>query len=248
MLYAIRVFEVNMERLQKVIASSGIASRRKAEELINKGKVKVNGNIVTELGTKVSGNDTIEVDGTILKRDSVKEYYLLNKPRGVISSVSDDLSRPTVVDYIDTDARIYPVGRLDYDTTGLIILTNDGELTNILAHPRNKIPKTYIAKIEGLLNKDDIDRLRNGILIEGRKVVVENFKIRDKDFEKKTSLIELTIFEGRNHIVKKLFESLHHPVIRLSRIKIAFLNSENLKSGQYRKLSIKEVKKLYSLK
>lgn len=248
MLYAIRVFEVNMERLQKVIASSGIASRRKAEELINKGKVKVNGNIVTELGTKVSGNDTIEVDGTILKRDSVKEYYLLNKPRGVISSVSDDLNRPTVVDYIDTDARIYPVGRLDYDTTGLIILTNDGELTNILAHPRNKIPKTYIAKIEGLLNKDDIDRLRNGILIEGRKVVVENFKIRDKDFEKKTSLIELTIFEGRNHIVKKLFESLRHPVIRLSRIKIAFLSSENLKSGQYRKLSIKEVKKLYSLK
>ena len=248
MLYALRVFEVNMERLQKVIASSGIASRRKAEELINKGKVKVNGNIVTELGIKVSGNDTIEVDGTILKRDSVKEYYLLNKPRGVISSVSDDLNRPTVVDYIDTDARIYPVGRLDYDTTGLIILTNDGELTNILAHPRNKIPKTYIAKIEGLLNKDDIDRLRNGILIEGRKVVVENFKIRDKDFEKKTSLIELTIFEGRNHIVKKLFESLHHPVIRLSRIKIAFLNSENLKSGQYRKLSIKEVKKLYSLK
>lgn len=237
-----------MERLQKVIASSGIASRRKAEELINKGKVKVNGNIVTELGTKVSGNDTIEVDGTILKRDSVKEYYLLNKPRGVISSVSDDLNRPTVVDYIDTDVRIYPVGRLDYDTTGLIILTNDGELTNILAHPRNKIPKTYIAKIEGLLNKDDIDRLRNGILIEGRKVVVENFKIRDKDFEKKTSLIELTIFEGRNHIVKKLFESLRHPVIRLSRIKIAFLSSENLKSGQYRKLSIKEVKKLYSLK
>ena len=248
MLYAIRVFEVNMERLQKVIASSGIASRRKAEELINKGKVKVNGNIITELGTKVSGNDTIEVDGTILKRDSVKEYYLLNKPRGVISSVSDDLNRPTVVDYIDTDVRIYPVGRLDYDTTGLIILTNDGELTNILAHPRNKIPKTYIAKIEGLLNKDDIDRLRNGILIEGRKVVVENFKIRDKDFEKKTSLIELTIFEGRNHIVKKLFESLRHPVIRLSRIKIAFLSSENLKSGQYRKLSIKEVKKLYSLK
>ena len=248
MLYAIRVFEVNMERLQKVIASSGIASRRKAEELINKGKVKVNGNIITELGTKVSGNDTIEVDGTILKRDSVKEYYLLNKPRGVISSVSDDLNRPTVVDYIDTDVRIYPVGRLDYDTTGLIILTNDGELTNILAHPSNKIPKMYIAKIESLLNKEDIDRLRNGILIEGRKVVVENFKIRDKDFEKKTSLIELTIFEGRNHIVKKLFESLHHPVIRLSRIKIAFLNSENLKSGQYRKLSIKEVKKLYSLK
>lgn len=237
-----------MERLQKVIASSGIASRRKAEALISKGKVKVNGNIVTELGTKVSGNDAIEVDGTVLQRDSVKEYYLLNKPRGVISSVSDDKNRPTVVDYIDTDARIYPVGRLDYDTTGLIILTNDGELTNILAHPRSKIPKTYIAKIEGLLNKDDIDRLKSGIMIEGRKVFVQNFKIRDKDFEKKTSLVEVTIVEGRNHIVKKMFESLKHPVIRLSRIKIAFLTAENLKSGQYRKLSIKEIKKLYSLK
>lgn len=237
-----------MERLQKVIASSGIASRRKAEALISKGKVKVNGNIVTELGTKVSGNDAIEVDGTVLQRDSVKEYYLLNKPRGVISSVSDDKNRPTVVDYIDTDARIYPVGRLDYDTTGLIILTNDGELTNILAHPRSKIPKTYIAKIEGLLNKDDIDRLKSGIMIEGRKVFVQDFKIRDKDFEKKTSLVEVTIVEGRNHIVKKMFESLKHPVIRLSRIKIAFLTAENLKSGQYRKLSIKEIKKLYSLK
>lgn len=248
MLYALWIFEVSMERLQKVIAESGFASRRKAEELINQGKVKVNGNIITQLGTKVSGNDTIEVEGTLLKRDSIKEYYLLNKPRGVISSVSDDKNRPTVIDYIDTDARIYPVGRLDYDTTGLIILTNDGNLTNILAHPSHKIPKTYIAKIEGLLNKDDIDRLRNGIIIEGRKVIVENFKIRDKDFEHQTSLVELTILEGRNHIVKKIFDSLHHPVIRLSRIKIAFLSSENLKSGQYRKLSIKEVKKLYSLK
>ena len=180
--------------------------------------------------------------------EKVKKYYLLNKPRGVISSVSDEKNRPTVVQYIDTDARIYPVGRLDYDTTGLIILTNDGELANILAHPRNKIPKTYIAKIEGLLNKDDIDRLRNGILIEGRKVVVENFKIRDKDFEKKTSLVEVTIVEGRNHIVKRMFESLKHPVIRLSRIKIAFLEIGKLKSGQYRELTIKEIKKLYSLK
>lgn len=237
-----------MERLQKVIADAGVTSRRKAEELIINGKVRVNGEVVKTLGVKVSGNDIVEVNGVMLQNEKVKKYYLLNKPRGVISSVSDEKNRPTVVQYIDTDARIYPVGRLDYDTTGLIILTNDGELASILAHPRNKIPKTYIAKIEGLLNKDDIERLKSGILIDGRKVAVEDFKIRDKDFDKKTSLVEVTIVEGRNHIVKRMFESLKHPVIRLSRIKIAFLEIGKLKSGEYRELTIKEIKKLYSLK
>lgn len=237
-----------MERLQKVIADAGVTSRRKAEELIINGKVRVNGEVVKTLGVKVSGNDIVEVNGVMLQNEKVKKYYLLNKPRGVISSAHDEKNRPTVVQYIDTDARIYPVGRLDYDTTGLIILTNDGELANILAHPRNKIPKTYIAKIEGLLNKDDIERLKSGIMIDGRKVAVEDFKIRDKDFDKKTSLVEVTIVEGRNHIVKRMFESLKHPVIRLSRIKIAFLEIGKLKSGQYRELTIKEIKKLYSLK
>lgn len=237
-----------MERLQKVIADAGVASRRKAEELILNGQVRVNGEVIKTLGVKVSGNDIVEVQGVMIDREKVKKYYLLNKPRGVISSVHDDKNRPTVVDYIDTDVRIYPVGRLDYDTTGLILLTNDGELANLLTHPRNKIPKTYIAKIEGLLNKDDIERLRRGIMIDGRRVVIEDFKIRDKDFDKKTSLIEITIVEGRNHIVKRIFESLKHPVIRLSRIKIAFLEIGKLKSGEYRELTIKEVKKLYGLK
>lgn len=237
-----------MERLQKVIADAGVTSRRKAEDLIINGKVRVNGEVVKTLGVKVSGNDIVEVNGVMLQNEKVKKYYLLNKPRGVISSAHDEKNRPTVVQYIDTDARIYPVGRLDYDTTGLILLTNDGELANRLAHPRNKIPKTYIAKIEGLLNKDDIERLKSGIMIDGRKVAVEDFKIRDKDFDKKTSLVEVTIVEGRNHIVKRMFESLKHPVIRLSRIKIAFLEIGKLKSGQYRELTIKEIKKLYSLK
>ncbi len=237
-----------MERLQKVIAEAGITSRRKAEALILAGKVRVNGEVVKTLGVKVKGDDIVEVDGVMLQNEKVKKYYLLNKPRGVISSVSDEKGRPTVVDYIDTDVRIYPVGRLDYDTTGLIILTNDGELANILAHPRNKIPKTYIAKIEGLLNKDDIARLKSGIMIDGRKVAVADFKIRDKDLKKKTSILEITIVEGRNHIVKRMLASLKHPVIRLSRIKIAFLEIGTLKSGQYRELTIKEVKKLYSLK
>ena len=237
-----------MERLQKVIASSGVTSRRKAEELITQGKVRVNGEVVSELGVKVSGNDVVEVNGVMINRDNAKKYYLLNKPRGVISAVSDDKGRSTVVDYINTNERIYPVGRLDYDTTGLIILTNDGELTELLTHPKNQIPKTYVAKIEGLLNKDDIDRLRAGVMIEGRKAYIKDFKIRDKNFEAKTSIVEVTITEGRNHIIKKIFESLKQPGISLSRIKIAFLEIGNLKSGQYRELTIKEVKKLYSLK
>ena len=236
-----------MERLQKVIANSGVTSRRKAEEMISKGNVRVNGKVVTELGVKVSGNDIIEVDGVTINRDTKKVYYILNKPREVITSVSDDKNRKTVLDCINTDIRVYPVGRLDYDTTGLIILTNDGELANKLMHPSNKIKKTYIAKIEGLLNKDDIDRLKRGINIDDRKVEIVNFKIRDKDLVKNTSLIEITIIEGRNHIVKRIFESLKHPVIRLSRIRLAFLDIKNLKSGEYRELSLKEVKKSYSL-
>lgn len=236
-----------MERLQKVIASSGITSRRKAEDLIKAGEVMVNGEVVREIGVKVTGNDIIQVEGVTINRDIKKVYYLLNKPRGVITSVKDDKGRKTVVDLIDTEMRIYPVGRLDYDTTGLLILTNDGELANILMHPSNKIPKTYIAKIEGLLNKDDIERLKNGVYIEGKKTYIEHFKIRDKNIEKNTSLVEVTIIEGRNHIVKKIFLSLKHPVIRLTRIKEAFLDIKDLKSGEYRELSIKEVKKLYSL-
>ena len=237
-----------MERLQKIIAESGYTSRRKAEELIKNGKVMVNGKKVTELGTKASFGDEILVEGNLIEYQE-KVYYMFNKPRGVVTTTKDDKGRKTVLDFFDDEEkRIYPIGRLDYDTTGLIILTNDGELTELLTHPKNQIPKTYVAKIEGLLNKDDIDRLRAGVMIEGRKAYIKDFKIRDKNFDAKTSIIEVTITEGRNHIVKKIFESLKHPVIRLSRIKIAFLEIGNLKSGQYRELTIKEVKKLYSLK
>lgn len=237
-----------MERLQKVIANSGFTSRRKAEELIKEGKVKVNGKVIKELGTKVSYDDSIIIDGVLLKKEENKEYYLLNKPRGVISSVSDDKNRKTVVDLIETETRIYPIGRLDYDTTGLILLTNDGELTNILSHPNNNIEKTYIAKIEGILSKENIDALKKGIIIDGRKCKPVIFKVRKKDLEKNTSMVEITIVEGRNHIVKKLFHELKHEVIKLKRESYAFLTLDNLKSGEYRMLSIKEVKRLYSLK
>ena len=237
-----------MERLQKVIASYGYASRRKAEELIRKGKVMDNGKIITELGTKVEGNDVISIDGVIINKDVKQEYYLLNKSRQVISSVVDKEGRITVRDLINTDARIYPIGRLDYDTTGLIILTNDGDLANLLMHPSFEVEKTYVAKVNKVLDKDDIKKIKSNIVVEGRKVVIKRFKIKKKDFEKNTSVVELTIVEGRNHIVKKIFASMNIDVIKLSRVGYAFLTIDNLKSGEYRNLTIKEIKKLYALK
>lgn len=237
-----------MERLQKVIASSGYTSRRKAEELITSGKVCVNGKLVTELGTKVEPSDTITIEGKTINKEVQKEYYLLNKPRGYICSLDDELGRKTVVSLIDTKARIYPVGRLDYDTTGLLILTNDGELANILMHPSNKVEKTYIAKIEGILTSEEIATLKKGISIDGIKCYPTRVKQRKINKEKNTSLVEITIIEGRNHIVKKLFNSLKHDVIKLKRESYAFLDVKDLLSGEYRTLSTKEVKRLYSLK
>lgn len=234
-----------MERLQKRIANSGYTSRRKAEELIVQGKVRVNGVVVRELGTKVSGTDTIEVEGKTLEENTKKVYYLLNKPRGVISSVTDDKNRETVVSLIDTEERIYPIGRLDYDTTGLLLLTNDGELANKLMHPKYEIEKTYVAKIEGVLTPSEFYALKKGIMIEGRKVVPTHLKVRKSTED--SQIIEISIVEGRNHIVKKIFESFHHHVSKLKREGYAFLTLGNLKSGEYRELSLKEVKKLYSL-
>ena len=166
-----------MERLQKVIAEAGIASRRKAEELIVKGKVKVNGKIITELGTKVNTSDEIEVDGKLIEKET-KEYYLLNKPRGVITSTSDDKGRKTVVDLINTTSRIYPVGRLDYDTTGALLLTNDGEFANILTHPKNKIDKTYLAKLNGIIKGEHINKLKDGVMLDDQLVKPSRVKLK----------------------------------------------------------------------
>ncbi len=235
-----------MERLQKIIANSGVTSRRKAEELILKGRVKVNGEVICTLGTKVTENDTIFIDDVPLEKKEKKVYYLLNKPRGVISTVFDDKNRKTVVSLIDTEERIYPIGRLDYDTTGLLLLTNDGKLANLLMHPKNEVEKTYIAKIEGILTPSEFYQLKKGITIEDRKVIPTHLKVRKK--EENSTIVEISIVEGRNHIVKKIFASLGHDVQKLKRESYAFLSLGNLKSGEYRELSLKEVKKLYSLK
>ena len=237
-----------MERLQKIIANSGYTSRRKAEELITQGRVYVNGEKVTTLGTKVSYNDTIVIDGKTINKDIPKEYYLLNKPRNYICSLNDEKKRKTVVSLIETDTRIYPVGRLDYDTTGLLILTNDGELANILMHPSNNVEKVYIAKIEGILTTEEIYKLKDGVVVDGIKCVPKRVKIKKRDLEKNTEIVEITIVEGRNHIVKNIFKELGHAVEKLKREKYAFLELNGLRSGEYRMLDLKEVRKLYSLK
>ncbi len=235
-----------MERLQKVIAQSGYCSRRKAEELISMGKVKVNGELVTELGTKVNYTDTIVVNGKTLNQKEEKIYYLLNKPRGVITSAKDEKGRKTVLDLIPDDKRVYPVGRLDYDTTGVLLLTNDGELTNLLIHPSNHVEKTYIAKVKGLVMKQDIEKLCKGIIIDGKRTSKAKAKVKKKDKKANTTLIQLTIYEGRNHQVKKMFEAVGYEVLKLKRERFSFLTTTGLKSGEYRLLSVKEVKTLYS--
>lgn len=235
-----------MERLQKIIAESGYCSRRKAEELIKNGKVIVNGKVIQELGTKASYSDDILVDGKKIEKEE-KEYYIFNKPRGVITSTSDEKGRKVVTDYFNSNKRLYPVGRLDYDTTGLLIVTNDGELSNLIMHPKNEIEKLYIAKIEGIIKGTEINILKNGIVLDGIKCVPKRVKLKKFDKKTNSSIVEIIITEGKNHEVKRLFESVGFKVDKLKRERIAFLTLGNLKSGEYRKLNIKEVKQLFSL-
>ena len=236
-----------MERLQKKIANLGYCSRRKAEELITKGLVEVNGEVVTKLGTTVKPGDIITVEGNILDNSRSFEYYLLNKPKGVVTTTNDEKGRTTVIDLIETNARIYPVGRLDYDTTGILILTNDGELANLLSSPSSNVDKTYIAKVEGEVTIPNIQALRKGVVIDGIKTKRAKVKLKSVDKKKKTSIVELTIHEGKNHQVKKMFEVLGYKVTKLRRERYANLNLKGLMPGEYRPLSIKEVKVLYSL-
>ena len=322
-----------MERLQKTIAKAGIASRRKAEELIVSGKVKVNGVVVTELGTQVSPDDDISVNGVVLKKEEkvyyllnkprrvissvsdekgretvlaylsdVKEriypvgrldydtsgillltndgdfanammhpsshlpktyevavngvvlkkeekvYYLLNKPRRVISSVSDEKGRETVLAYLsDVKERIYPVGRLDYDTSGILLLTNDGDFANAMMHPSSHLPKTYEVAVTGVLTDDMLNRLAKGIMLSDGKTLPAEVVLLERSTKKNKTVLHITIQEGRNREVRRMMEYFHCEVTRLNRIGYGFLDLGNLRQGQYRKLRSFEVRKLLAM-
>ena len=239
-----------MERLQKVMAESGVASRRASEKLIAAGHVAVNGQVVTELGTKVTKGDQVTVDGVPIKREPLK-YYLLNKPRGVVSTAHDDKGRRTVVDILkddDVEERVYPVGRLDYDTTGILLLTNDGALANKLMHPKFEVEKTYIAKVKGVLSNHDLQKLRQGVIVDGRKTQEAKSKLLEVADNRQSSRVRLTIHEGHYHQVKRMLKAVGHPVIKLHRESYGPLNLYGLASGgQWRELKPNEVKQLKNL-
>jgi len=234
-----------MERLQKFLSECGVASRRKSEELILSGKVKVNGQIVDSLGFKVSDKDEVEVNNIKVSKQD-KLYYLLYKPEKTICSVKDEKGRKTVIELIDTNEKIFPVGRLDYDTSGLLLLTNDGEISNKLTHPSGNIEKTYYAKLDGIINYKEIEELEKGIVLDGVKTKKCKAKIKKVDKKNNKSYVEITITEGRNHQVKNMFAYFNYKVLKLKRIKYAMFDLSGLSIGEYRKLTIKEVKQLYN--
>ncbi|WLR43781.1 pseudouridine synthase [Bacillus carboniphilus] len=236
-----------MERLQKVIAHAGVASRRKAEQLILEGKVTVNGQVIKELGTKVTNNDRIEVEGVPVNREA-PVYFLMYKPKKVISSAKDDKGRRTVVDFFDhIDKRIYPIGRLDYDTSGLLLLTNDGDFSNKLMHPRYGIEKTYIAKVKGIPEREKLKQLERGVRLEDGKTAPARIKIQSIDKKKQTCIIEMVIREGKNRQVRRMLDFIGHPIMKLKRERYAFLTLQGLKPGEIRELSPHEVKQIRAL-
>ncbi|GAX00110.1 pseudouridine synthase [Secundilactobacillus mixtipabuli] len=234
-----------MERLQKVMAHAGVASRRSSEKLITSGHVKVNGQTVTELGVKVGKHDQVTVDEMPIQTE-MPIYILMNKPRQVVSTVSDDKHRKTVIDLLDDEIkeRVYPVGRLDYDTTGLILLTNDGELANQLTHPKYEVDKTYVAKVEGVPTNEELKNLRKGVSVDGKRTAPAHSKLLSSDDKRKTAIVSLTIHEGKNHQVKKMLQAIGHPVMKLKRETYAFLTLKGVMPGEFRELKPEEVKEL----
>lgn len=229
--------------MQKIIAGSGIASRRKAEELILAGKVSVNGKIVKELGTKASYSDIIKVDGKQIKREE-SVVFIFNKPKNVISSCKDDKGRETVLDYVKEPYRLYPLGRLDFDSSGLLLLTNDGALTQKILHPKFEVEKTYDVTINRILNKETIVRLQNGVKIDDYISAPCKIKLKNINENKNISHLNITIHEGKNREIRKMFKTQGIDVIKLHRIKEANISIGDLKSGEYRRLKPYELTKL----
>jgi 23S rRNA pseudouridine2605 synthase len=235
-----------MERLQKIIAKSGVASRRKAEEMIKNGRVRVNGKVVTELGSKAEFSDIVEVDGKKIALEE-KVYFVLYKPSGIVSTVDDQFNRGAVVDLIAEKERVFPVGRLDYDTSGVLILTNDGDFANMLTHPKFKIEKEYYVKISGLLRKESSKILSKGIIIEGEKMQPAKIKDVKYDDKKENTFLHIIITEGKYHQVKNMFKTLGHEVLKLKRVRFGSVTLDGMFEGQYRTLKPHEIKTLYHL-
>lgn len=233
-----------MVRLQKYLADAGVASRRASEKIIAEGRVSVNGEIIREMGVQIDENyDTVELDGEVIKNAEKKVYIMLNKPVGFITTVSDDKGRPTVMELVsDISSRIYPVGRLDYDTEGLLLMTNDGDLTYCITHPKHDIAKTYVAEVTGDVSMDTIIQLRRGVVLDGQKTSPAEVEVVGAT--QYGTKVEITIHEGRNRQVRRMFEALGCVVKKLKRTKEAGLVLGHLPLGKWRKLSESEVNML----
>lgn len=247
-----KIKDNNKERLQKYMARCGVASRRKSEELIQDGHVKVNGMVITEMGYKISKGDEVEVDGELISPEEIKKYYLMNKPRSCLSTVSDPKGRKTVISILpDTlkQYRLFPVGRLDYDTKGVIILTNDGEFMNMLVGPKSNVEKEYLARVVGIVTKEELMILEKGVRIkddnnkyyESRPCLCE---IESVDRDNNSTLVRITIQKGKYHQVKRMLEYINHDVKRLTRVRFGVLSLGDIKEGEIRELTIHEVKQL----
>lgn len=227
-------------RLQKALAQAGVASRRASEEMIAAGRVEVNGQIVTEQGMRVDPErDTIRVDGSRIPPPRRHLYLVLNKPRGVVSTMDDPQGRPTLEQYLPRNQRLFHVGRLDTDTEGLLILTNDGDFANKLTHPSHEVPKTYLAEVEGLLDNKILRRLEKGLKLEDGPIKPDKVKLVTR--AESRSLVQITLHEGRNRIVRRIFDSIGHPVRQLSRISIGPVRLGQLPIGETRELTREEL-------
>lgn len=237
------------ERLQKFLAEAGVASRRKAEELIAQGKIQVNGETVTEMGRKIDPKkDEVTYQGKPVRAKEELVYLMLHKPEGYVTTAKEQFGRPAVLDLIkNVDARIFPVGRLDYDTSGLLLLTNDGALTYKLTHPKHDVDKTYRAKLHGVPDEGALQKFRRGVVLDGRKTKPAKIQILEKDKEHRFCWVEIVIHEGRNRQGRKMCDAIHHPVAQLKRVATGELRLGDLPKGKYRSLTPKEIKYLRQL-
>lgn len=236
-------------RLQAYMANCGVASRRKCEEIITSGRVKVNGIVVDKLGSKVSSKDVVTVDGRIIEKEE-HVYYVLNKPRGYVTTLDDEFGRKKVIDLFakeDLAYRIFPIGRLDYDTQGVLLFTNDGELANKLTSPHSNVEKEYLARVEGKAGKEELAKLVRGVVINGYKTKPAEVEVIEYKKDTNTSLLRIIITEGKYHQVKNMCEAVGLPVKRLTRLRFASISTEGIAKGEYRRLKIHEVKQLYNL-